>query len=267
MATVWITYCWEDNKTGDVDFLAQELEKAGVQVKLDRWTINAGGRLWEQIEEFIQSEGFCDAWLMFATQSSLGSQPCREEYAYALDRSINSRGENFPILALFPSMIDKSLIPAGIRTRLFVSLTDPDWKERTVAAIEQRPINVMRRHLEPYELSVHPFQNENSNYVIEVRPRAGSWCPFVAAIPITEKDEVCMHIMVGPRGRVQPGGVLFGGGRGISSDGLYWVMVANNEATPSMSYGIFVKKLPSVLLFGVNGGDPQYVVEFGSRKF
>ncbi|WP_179015960.1 toll/interleukin-1 receptor domain-containing protein [Paenibacillus sp. 79R4] len=262
MATVWITYSWLDNQSGDIDFLAQELRDAGLIVKLDRWTITAGKRLWEQIENFIQNKDSSDAWLMYATQNSLGSEPCKEEYAYALDRALNSRGDKFPIIALFPASVDNALIPAGIRTRLYVSLQDSEWKERIVASVEGRSLSFEHKRIEPFDLQVRHDQGENHNYVIEVRPRAGSWCPFCAAIPLKEKEEVSMHIMHGPRGRVTPSGVLIGSGQGVSNDGNYWVAKAANEATPSQSYGIFVKKLPSVLLFGVEGGDPQYSVEF-----
>lgn len=55
-------------------------------VKLYRWEIQAGKRLWEQIERFIQAKSQCDAWLMYATANSLGSQPCEEEYAVATFR-------------------------------------------------------------------------------------------------------------------------------------------------------------------------------------
>lgn len=46
MNTVWITYAWDDNKGNDIDFVAQELENSGVSVKLDRWSIEAGKRLY-----------------------------------------------------------------------------------------------------------------------------------------------------------------------------------------------------------------------------
>jgi len=134
MATIWITYAWNDNSGGDVDFAAQELTRSGLTVKLDRWNIGAGRRLWEQIERFITDPNQCDAWLLYATQNSLGSEPCKEEFAYALDRALRSRGNPFPIIGLFPSTIDNQLIPAGLRTRLYVSITDPDWKERIKAA-------------------------------------------------------------------------------------------------------------------------------------
>jgi hypothetical protein len=35
-----------DNESQDVDFVAQELKAAGLTVKLDRWNIGAGKRLW-----------------------------------------------------------------------------------------------------------------------------------------------------------------------------------------------------------------------------
>ncbi len=33
MATIWITYAWADNQSGDVDFIAQELVASGLKVK------------------------------------------------------------------------------------------------------------------------------------------------------------------------------------------------------------------------------------------
>ena len=78
MNSVWITYAWEDNKNRDVDFAAQELSGAGLDVKLDRWNLDAGKRLWEQIEHFIQDDSLSDGWLLYATQSSLGNEKCKE---------------------------------------------------------------------------------------------------------------------------------------------------------------------------------------------
>jgi hypothetical protein len=258
VATVWITYAWADNRSGDVDFVAQELEVAGVKVKLDRWNITAGVRLWDQIAEFIQSPDQCDAWLLVATQASLGSEPCKEEYAYALDRALNSRGTMFPVIALFPATVDNALIPAGIRTRLHVSLRDPDWKERVVAAAQHREVNIERPRIAPYHLTVHQQRPPSSGYVIEVRPRAGSWSPFVAAVPISEKDRVNLHIAHGAPGGPPSVAMLFGAGAGATADWAF--CFANNEATPTMSYYVFCTELPSKLLFGVHGG-VQYVLE------
>ena len=262
MATVWITYAWADNQTGDVDFIAQELESSGLKIKLDRWNLKAGARLWEQIAEFIQSPLHCDAWLLVATQASLGSEACREEYSYALDRALRARGEAFPVIALFPSSVDQTLIPAGIRTRLYVSLRDPDWKERIVAAAENRDHNVQRPRIAPYHLTVHRRPAPSTGYVIEVRPRAGSWSPFVAAIPLAEKDGVRLQIVHGPPGRPPLVSVLFTTGE--RTKGEWSFCFAQNEATPTMSYYLSCAQLPSKLRFGADGG-PQYTVESPGR--
>ena len=86
MAAIWITYAWKDNENEDVDFIAQELQLAGLTVQLDRWNIGAGKRLWEQIETFIVKPDQSDAWVLIATQNSLQSEPCKEEFSYALGR-------------------------------------------------------------------------------------------------------------------------------------------------------------------------------------
>lgn len=261
MANIWITYAWEDNKDGDIDFIAQELESAGLNVKLDRWNISAGKRLWEQIANFITDPDESDAWLLIATTNSLESEPCKEEFAYALQRALETRGSSFPVLALFLGEVDKSLIPPAIKTRLFVSITDPDWKERIVASAEGREHKSSRNQVDPFYINVHNQQNGDKPIAIEVRPRAGVWAPFVAAIPSSEKDNVDPNIMIGPSNVPTSSGMLVNTGTGNSQDDRYWVMVAGNQATPTQSYYIWCKELPSELLFGVNNGSPQYRVQ------
>lgn len=73
----------------------------GLNIKLDRWNIAAGKRLWDQIANFITSPNESDAWLLIATNNSLSSEPCKEEFAYALDRALNVRGQDFPVSAMF----------------------------------------------------------------------------------------------------------------------------------------------------------------------
>ena len=261
MSTIWITYAWDDNTQCDVDFVAQELFRVGVQVKLDRWNIRADKRLWEQIERFIQEETESDAWLIYATQNSLGSEACKEEFSYALGRALNRRGNNFPIIAIFSGPVDNSLIPAGNRTRLCVSLTDLEWKERVKAAAEGRSPSLARLQLEPFTIQIH--RDNSAVYhplTIEVRPREGTWSPFFAAVPLSEKDRVQPHITHGPRGQVPQGGALLNTGEAPSSNDAWWVMFAQNEATPAQSYYIHCNELPSRLAFGVNGGRPQFIV-------
>ncbi|MDA7928497.1 toll/interleukin-1 receptor domain-containing protein [Mariniblastus sp.] len=255
MATVWITYAWTDNESGDIDFVAKELSDAGLAVKLDRWNIQAGKRLWDQLSNFITNEAESDAWLMVATNNSLQSEPCKEEYAYALDRALSVRGANFPVIALFQGSVDKSLIPAGIKTRLYVSLTDPDWKERIVAAAEGRGHSIDRPDIPPFFLHVHRL---TPRLAIEVRPRAGTWAPFLAAVPFNEKDIVNPSLMIGPRDVPTNSGALIGGETERHGDN--WVVASGNQATPTQSFYIWCDRLPTQLTFGVDGGSPQYTV-------
>jgi hypothetical protein len=262
MATVWITYAWEDNKGNDVDFAAQELTGAGLSVKLDRWNIQAGQRLWEQIENFIQNPAECDAWLLYTTQNSLGSEPCKEEFAYALDRALSKRGQRFPVIGLFPGPVDNNLIPAAIRTRLYVSLTDPDWRERIKAAAEGRAPSIARTQINPYFIKVHQIQTQAGNkYAIEVRPRAGAWSPFFAGIPVGEKSLVNPRITHAAANRPELAGMLFSYVEATSSDKVWYLIGAKNEATPTQSYFVHCDQLPSKLMFGVDGGQPQFLVD------
>jgi len=261
MNSIWITYAWDDNKDGDVDFAAQELG-TGLDVKLDRWNLSAGKRLWEQIEHFIQDDSLSDGWLLYATQASLGNEKCKEEFAYALDRALEKRGDDYPIIALFPASVDKELIPAGIKVRLFVSLTDPDWKERIIAAIERRSPAITKPQVEPYALTVHQLGEQ---YAIEVRPRAGTWSPFMMGILMSEKDRISPHLHHGAA-KHPPTGIIMTSLNSyrekISNDGILWLSSAANEATPTQSYYILCQDLPSFLIFGIDGGSPQYQVKF-----
>lgn len=251
MANIWLTYAWVDNDDGDVDYVAQELETFGVAVHLDRWDLNAGQRLWDQIGSKISDSSVTQAWVFYATASSLQSEACREELAYALDRALSARGE-FPIIALFPGPIDSGLIPPSIRVRLYISLTDDVWKERIKAAAEGRAADITRPLLKPYSLTVHPPKTEGGMYQIEVRPRAGTWVPFVAAVPMDEKEVLEPSIHHGPKGGQLVASMMMVPvpGEMASSDGKWWMMRANNQATPTESYYLQCRRIPSVILFG-----------------
>lgn len=257
MKTIWITYSWEDNKNGDIEFIAQELKNVGISVKLDKWNIQAGKRLWEQIDKFISNPNECDAWAIIATQNSLGSEPCKEEVAYSLDRALNTRGQTFPLIGVFPSSVDKELIPSAIRTRLHVSLKDDDWIERIKSALEDRAPNIPIPTLEPCTVEIR--KTADGRKAIELRPRAGTWAPFFCAVPLNEKDKLKPRILTGPKDNVPMGGMLTMTDEGESADKKWWIMCAGNEATPTMSYFLFLNELPSQIAFGVHDGQPQYI--------
>lgn len=190
MKKIWITYSWEDNKDQSIDFVAQELEKVGLKIHLDKWTIQAGQRLWEQIEKYITDKKMCDGWLFYITKNSLGSEPCKEEFAYALDRALSNRGCHFPLIGLSPTNLERSLIPAAIKTRLHVSLRDDDWKERIVSSIENIIPSIYRPNIDPFTIDFYQYKPNDRDElwnVIEVRPRAGTWSPSLLEFLLTRK--------------------------------------------------------------------------------
>jgi hypothetical protein len=63
---LWVTYAWDDDRSGDVDFVCQQIESTGIEVKIDRTTLGAGRRLWPQIESFITDPAQSDAWAFYA---------------------------------------------------------------------------------------------------------------------------------------------------------------------------------------------------------
>jgi hypothetical protein len=46
--------------------------------------------------------------------------------------------------------VEEDLIPAGIRKRLFTSITDPDWNERIVVAAQGRAHQATRPEIKPF---------------------------------------------------------------------------------------------------------------------
>jgi hypothetical protein len=256
MAAAWLTYSWADNRDHDVDYIAQELTRAGLTVRLDRWDLQAGRRLWEQIGNFISDPCGVDAWIIYATANSLGSEKCKEELYYAVDRALATRTESFPVVALFQSVAEIDLLPPALKTRLNVSLEDPQWTERIVAAAEGRQSSIDRPEIGPYAIAFH---RSSSRYFVEIRPRAGVVSSFFAAIPVDERDAVGRSIVPGPSGRIPSACMVMGPQefRRETEDGAWWVMTACNQATPSTSYFLQCRELPSRIAFG----------ELGSRRY
>lgn len=258
MAKAWLTYAWTDNENEDVDFVVQELEHIGVEVKLDRRQIITGARVWEQLGKFISDPALCDAWIIYATQASITSKPCKEELYYALGRALDSRKGDFPLIGISPNPIPSDLLPPAISTRLYVSLKDTDWKERVLSGIEKRAPLVKRPEILPYYMKVHYPTNPGGEYFIEVRPRAGSWNPFIAMVPIEERDKIGFRLFRNAAGKIPMFGSLQGVMQG-EQDG--WAFTAvHQEATSTMSYFITCKQLPTKVVFGEMNG-LQWITE------
>ena len=255
--TAWLTYAWVDNQDHQVEFLAQEIELSGVRVKLDRWSLTPGQRLWEQIADFITSPSESDGWLLYVTESSIRSQACREELAYALQRALASRGDGFPIIGLFPSQISNELLHPAITSRLYVSLTDPDWLERIRCTLQRRPLHVMRPIINPYQYELH--KNGATGITFGARPRVGTWNPAFVAVPVAERElNNDVGAYFGPPGRPPMSSITHSWER-ISGDGEWWMMMPQGEATPTMCVFVSFKDYPSCIAFGVEGGKSHLV--------
>lgn len=252
---IWLTYSWDDNKQGDVDAIAQSLEQSGLIVEMDKKILSAGKILWEDIAEKIEDPTL-SGWVIYATQSSLRSSKCVEELHYALHQSLKGKKGAFPIIGLFPSSVDESLIPLAIKIRLYVRMKDPDWKERIVSSIYGKVPAIENPALPPYHFNATFFRDDNCDlYIHEMRPRGGTWSPFVAAIEMSEREKVKPFLIFGPANNpnIQTSG-LSGSNEGSINGGKFWGITAQNEASPTQSYYLVCANLPTKIIFGQLGG-------------
>jgi TIR domain len=249
MAVVWLTYSWADDEDQTVQWIASQLEGAGLTVRLDKWDLDSGRRLWEQIGEHISDPAKTDAWMVYATINSVSSERCKEELYTAIDRALNARGQHFPVLALFPSATEIDLLPPALRNRLNVSLEDQDWIERIVAAAEGRQARIARPEIGPYAIRSH---RTSARHFVEIRPRAGVTARFFVGVPASEEDALDPSISFGPSGRL-PGASLVDTPRDDHREitGTMWrIMSARNQVTPSISCFLGCNEAPSRIIFG-----------------
>ena len=75
---LWLTYAWVDNEAEQVDYIAQEIGRCGIEVHIDRTRLVAGQRLWPQLDKAISKPENSDAWAIYATENSLRSEACLE---------------------------------------------------------------------------------------------------------------------------------------------------------------------------------------------
>ncbi len=240
-----------------MDYIAQELRRLGVDVQLDRWTLVTGRRLWEQTAAYIQDPTRSAAWVIYATQASLSSEACKEEYSYALDRALRTRGGAFPIIGIFPTHVAPEFVPAGLRTRLYVNLTDADWAERVVAGVEGRAPRISATPIAPYAFK--ETMPVTGGVMFEVRPRAGVWSPFLAGIPAAELEDADVMTGVGAPGG-SPGVVTHDVRQGLTGDSVWRFRSIGDEVSPTRSGYIVCQRRPSSVLFGAATG-PQYRVD------
>lgn len=260
MAKLWLTYAWKDNEDANVDHVIAELRSTGLDVRYDRVELRAGRRLWDQIDAGINDPDIA-AWAIYVTEASLRSEPCQEELAYALDRALRSRGTDFPLIGIFPEPLDRAIIPSTIATRLYVQLTDPEWLTQITDGVG---IGTGRNHAAPpppFRWQIHEL---NGLPVVEVSPRSGRWCPFVALVP-SGGPSVITHILYGPRGHVTGIGMFVGSVPASSDDGTSVGQALNYVIDAQTSAHISLSSLPNEIHIGQLGG-PMFTLSLPRQR-
>lgn len=134
---VWITYSWKDRKDDNFAWLVHTLKDLGIEAQYDESELIPGQYLWRQISDKIFDPNV-KAWIFLLTPSSLASRPCMEEFELAFNRCLENKDDTFPIICLFSGVSVES-IPARLRIRLCINLSDLGWNEKLLAAVERRP--------------------------------------------------------------------------------------------------------------------------------
>src|SRR5437762_3142792 len=121
---LWITYTWDDNEKGNFSYLVQQLNEVGIESVYDRVSLIPGRIIWDQISNRI-IESSLDGWGYLLTPKSIANPRCREELAYALNRALYNRGQDFPLIGMLHDVEVKD-IPDPLKIRLCVNLADPN---------------------------------------------------------------------------------------------------------------------------------------------
>lgn len=249
---LYITYAWVDNEEGDFDYLVQELRKVGVPTLYDKIALIPGRRLWAQIADRISSDPL-SGWASLITRNSLASPPCQEELSYALLRTLETKGKEFPLIGLLHSVSVRD-IPSALKVRLCVNLADPDWTEQVRAAVTGTPPRRTLECQEQYVLKKHEsYLGRPGHVAVEIRPRFGQVTSWRIAFPSNGPQPV--EWGTGPANGGCIGLARFDAVEGDYHDtdrGPMKFVGASNILTASISaYVIFHRELPETLFFGV----------------
>lgn len=249
---LWITYAWKDNEDGNFDYFMQELSNFGIPTEYDKIAIIPGQRLWTQIADKINSPE-TTGWAYLITPNSLASEPCLEELYYALNRTLETKSKNFPIIGIVTNGVSFNDVPKALKIRLCVSLTSPNWKEQIKARLLMQPTkrNDTQQTNFIYNVS-QDFNGTGITTTIEIRPRFNELYFWRIAVPATSNIS---NFGVGPANSKQISGLLemvvdsFQGKlNGIDCK----VVGAGSKLTPGTSAYIFIdNEVPDFVAFGL----------------
>lgn len=249
-APLWITYAWADNADGDFDYLVGVLEATGITTLYDRIALVPGQRLWDQIGARITSTSL-SGWAFLVTPNSLASAACREELSYALQRTLSTKGAEFPLVGLL-SGVKFAELPPALAVRLCVDLRSPDWLEQVRAAVEQRPPSRVVAGGPNFQRRAHnTFLGQANLRALEFHPRFGELRYWRIAFPAAGPSPVRRGI--GPSGGGGLVGVLSAFVEGmVDLDGVAMKFFGAGDAlSPGTSaYVVFDNVFPKRVAFG-----------------
>lgn len=249
---LWITYAWSDNAEGDFDFLVQELSRSEISAKYDKIALVAGRKLWAQIADRISSDPL-SGWAYLVTPNSLASAACQEELAYALQRALETKGEEFPLIGLLHGVSVRD-VPLVLRVRLCVNLANPDWIEEIRAALSRAAPRRSIPEQNALVVKIHRgYLGQTNRLAIEIRPRFGELRYWRWAFPSSGPQPI--EWGTGPANGGGIGGakreVIEGEFSDISGTPMKFVG-AGDPITPSASaYAVFDREIPQKCFFGV----------------
>jgi hypothetical protein len=249
---LWTTYAWNDNEEGNFEYIMQELNAFGISTEYDKVALIPGQRLWSQISEKINSSE-TTGWAFLITPNSLNSEPCLEELYYALNRALETKSNNFPIIGLVTSGVSFNDIPTALKIRLCVSLTNPNWKEQIKSALLMQPTKNIESNQSKYIYNIsQEFYVNGITTTIEIRPRFEELHFWRIAIPVTSN---IVRFGVGPANSKQISGVLetVVDGFNMQLNEIDCKIVgAGSRLTPGTSAYIFIdNEIPDFVGFGL----------------
>lgn len=166
----FLSYAHEDKDFAER--IAIELQKAGIDIWIDRWEIKAGDSLIQKI--FIEGLSKCDIFLILLSGASVRSKWVREELDSAMIKKIEG------VTRIIPLIKEKCEIPPPLRALLWVDLS------------VGFDVGIRRIVKSIYEVSEKPPIGKIPEYITKLKNSVGGLSRFastVGSVLLTPRDE------------------------------------------------------------------------------
>jgi hypothetical protein len=260
MAEIWLTHDVEDNLGYAVDFAVTELERAGVVLRIDGRNLRTDP-LWQRAGASLLNPRKISAWCVYLSEATLSRADSLGQIVEAAAKVAEQRPGDLAIALVRPGSPGGRPIPPALASLPSIRMSEQYWAERLRAAVEKRRPEIPPPGIHPYALTLHQWgAEERQQQALEIRPIAGSWGPFVAGVPLREKDLVRPRLVHGPRGPVPADRPYQADDGTPSDDGQWWLLKGAAPADRLNSYYLRHDRMPETILFGVDGGHATYAV-------